>query len=187
MAADLVENPSTLQTFSHDLESAFYVIFYLAGFYREASWSENERSAFLHHTLNPGPCGDTGGKTKRLFICSPDSEFTVKDNLVLTKLLDELKKAIQSRYRLEPAKSTFLELDAYEKLPYKHEGIIQILDGALNSTDPSRNWPERDFAEKQSIHPTNSQMSDSFTYSKRSRSARLSSTSNKRQKSSPLG
>jgi hypothetical protein len=191
MAADLVENPSTLQMFSHDLESAFYVIYYLSGFYREATWSTDERSAFLHHTLNPDTCGQTGGKTKRRFISGNNSpaEFTVKDNLSLTNLLDKLQKVVQIRYQpYEAAESAFLDLQAYEDLPYNHDRIIQIINDALKPTDPELEWPVGDSAKEQDVKPTHVQAR--FVSSTKSRGSRplddCPSSASKRQKSSSL-
>jgi len=194
MAADLVEDPSTLQTFSHDLESAFYVMHYLAGFYGDASWTKNRRSIFYHTVLNSDTCGGFGSPVKRLFISGGGIEFTVNNNSILTKLLRDFKAAIQRKYIGAPLESVFLDLGAYNILEYKHDHFIKILDDALwfQSTDENLNWPVDDSAIGPVVVPTDFQKAGMYTSSKRTRSAfdsncpASSSTGRKRQKSNSL-
>jgi hypothetical protein len=192
MAADLVEDPSTLQTFSHDLESAFYVMHYLAGFFREASWTEDERSIFYHTVLNSDTCGGLGSPAKRLFISGEGIEFTVNNNSILTNLLVDFKAAIRKKYIGAPLESVFLDLGAYNVLEYKHDHIIKILDDALwfQSTDENLNWPVDDSAIGPALVPTDFQKAGMYTSSKRTRSAFdsncPSSTGRKQQKSNSL-
>jgi hypothetical protein len=188
MAADLVEDPSTLQTFSHDLESAFYVMHYLAGFYGDASWTKNRRSIFYHTVLNSDTCGGLGSPAKHLFISGPRMEFTVNNNSILTDLLRDFKAVIQKKYSSTsaPLESVFLDLRAYDVLEYKHDHFIKILGDALLQP----NWPVDDSAISPVVVLTDFQKAGMYTSSKRTRSAFdsncPSSTGRKRQKSNSL-
>jgi hypothetical protein len=55
MAADLIANPGISQTFVHDLESAFYVMFWLSLKYLPSSYRPDKRGSVLNAVFNPIP------------------------------------------------------------------------------------------------------------------------------------
>jgi hypothetical protein len=173
MAGDLVEEPSTLQTFSHDLESAFFVILYLACYYRKTNYSEDKRSIFYHSFLNVTACGDSGSPAKSLFMKDGKIPFIVDDNPPLTSVLCRLIDTLRQRYFADrKLTSVFLDLQTYNALACTHDHIIQVLDDALQPTDPKLKWPLGDFAMKQRIGGTNEEAGNGFISSRKSRSSR---------------
>jgi hypothetical protein len=55
MAADLIADPEISQTFVHDLESAFYVMFWLSLKYLPSSYDPSKRGSVLSGLFNPTP------------------------------------------------------------------------------------------------------------------------------------
>ncbi|KAN0118276.1 Ribonuclease H-like domain containing protein [Russula decolorans] len=55
MAADLIKDPTISQTFVHDLESAFYVMFWLSLKYLPNSYAPSKRGSVLSTVFNPIP------------------------------------------------------------------------------------------------------------------------------------
>jgi len=68
MAADLVQRSTTPHTFVHDLESAFWVMFWIVLSYMPSSWEAGERSSFLRETMSPRVYHNTGGRNKLFFM-----------------------------------------------------------------------------------------------------------------------
>lgn len=108
MAADLVQHSNIIHTFVHDLESAFWVILWLAFSHMSNSWSTEDRSSFLNETMSPRVYGDSGGRGKCFFLRDPHSlsDFSITNNTILTDLLLSLKKTFSVRYRPRPSTSS---------------------------------------------------------------------------------
>ncbi len=68
MAAELVEDPSILHTFEHDLESVFWVLLWMTLLYMKTTWDVGRRSSFLNNTMNPGVYMGSGGINKLAFM-----------------------------------------------------------------------------------------------------------------------
>jgi hypothetical protein len=66
VAADIIDDPNTTQTFIHDLESAFYVLFSLALRFMETTWSAVACSYFLNVAMDP-PTFESGRDGKTFF------------------------------------------------------------------------------------------------------------------------
>ena len=61
MVADLVQHSNIAHTFIHDLESAFWVIIWVAFSYMSNLWSAADRSSFLNETMSPWVYLTSGG------------------------------------------------------------------------------------------------------------------------------
>ena len=96
MAADIVASPTTTHTFIYDIESAFWVLLWMAYAYAPNSDGVGTHSSFLKGTMSPRVFADTGGKNK-LFFLQDDSalwEFKVTNNQIFTDLLQGLKSTL---------------------------------------------------------------------------------------------
>jgi hypothetical protein len=69
MAADLIDDPDTMQTFIHDLESTVHLLcpFSLALRFMETTWSAVTCSYFLDVTMNPPTFEGVGGMANLFF------------------------------------------------------------------------------------------------------------------------
>jgi hypothetical protein len=92
MAADLVENPRIEHTFVHDLESTFYVVFWLSIRLLPNSWSPLKRALVMQEVFNPVAFSDGGSSSKKNWMANaPDEDrFSVDDNEPLSSLIDAL-------------------------------------------------------------------------------------------------
>jgi hypothetical protein len=186
LAVDLMRNPNITQTFIHDLESVFYLLLFLALRYMQTSWQAkpSQLSYALNVIMNPPAYGGIGGSPRLWFMRSPlePEEFEVLDggskplcNQPFTALMYDLKTFLAERHSLPQAThgSIFLDIDAYEKVKYRHDAIIEIFDTALSSS----RWPENDAATPQPIVDFESAVSSQYTSSERSSSTYESSGS----------
>ena len=67
MAADILANPGIKHTPVHDLESAFYIVFWLSISLRllRNNWSSDERGIVMHNLFNPPAFPTAGTPNKR--------------------------------------------------------------------------------------------------------------------------
>jgi hypothetical protein len=172
----------------HDLESAFWVLVWMAVSFMRGNWSTEEVSSFLKETMSPRVYNLSGGRTKLFFmqIGNPIG-YNVLDNRPLTMLLEELRSVLSSRHQLpldEPTCVNALVVRAEikntttiasaETVRFKnaereenidcltdHCVILGMIKTALNLPD----WPSDDAAERQPLL-----MSDSCWSSARSSS-----------------
>lgn len=134
MAADLIESPETPQTFTHDLESAFWGLMWLVLSYMQTDWPDTMRSSFLQSTMSPLIYGDRGGPDKSLFLESdfmPD--LKIRNNAILYEFLYCLKKTLGVRYRTRPSEPS--EPSAWETVLAQLKGKGQK---AQSTEDSSR-------------------------------------------------
>jgi hypothetical protein len=68
MAAELVQDPSILHTFEHDLESVFWVLLWMTLLYMETTCDVGTRSSVLNSTMNPAVYMGSGGMNKLNFM-----------------------------------------------------------------------------------------------------------------------
>jgi hypothetical protein len=103
MAADLIEDPNICQTFVHDIESAFFLLLWMALLYVKSSWENPTLSNFIKSVFHPQVVGSSGGPTKIMFMQSDrlDSlKFTT--NAPLANLLCLWKTTLAIRYAKRP-------------------------------------------------------------------------------------
>ena len=171
MAGDLVndENRQVMQTFVHDLESAFHVLLYLITRFVKTSWSEKQRGDYINNILGT----ESGASSKLLFMESPTrlDDFSISSNAPLEELIVELKRALTVRYsvgykRENPAlKSSLFGMEDYNKSVLKHDNIFELFTMALSSSD----WPQDDKAIEQHIPLSKGHFSSEYLRPKRSR------------------
>ena len=103
MVADLIKSPGIPQTFLHDLESAFWVLLWMALSFMKSSWDNGIRSSFLKGTMSPKVFRDTGGQDKYHFmqVGSPMA-ITIDDNPTMTSFLISLKQILGVRHQKRP-------------------------------------------------------------------------------------
>jgi hypothetical protein len=108
MAADLVESPDIQQTLEHDLESFFWVLFWIILTQVPCSWNIAIRSKFIEDTINPKVYGQSGGRAKKTFLTNPfkllKTDFDIPHNERLHNLLKTMKKLVAARHHPSPRK-----------------------------------------------------------------------------------
>lgn len=191
MAANLVANPNTTQTFVDDLESIFWVVLWIVLTQVQVSWSDEYRSSFIEGTMNPKVYSHCGGRAKKIFLKSDDAlseeEFEIIGNPTLRDLLEGLHSLIGARYRIPPSKKNkpflpdniasgakSMSPEALEEATetYKrqfnhlkdHTMILRQFKAAL-----AYEWPPSDKAKPQRLMASNSVIYSSSSGSKRSR------------------
>ncbi|KAF8503365.1 hypothetical protein F5888DRAFT_1903888 [Russula emetica] len=108
MAADLVEEFGTKQTFAHDLESFFSVLLWIVLTQVETSWGDGFRSSFLEDTFSTKVYKGSGGSNKTMVLTSrialhETGKFKIPDNPTLAKFLYQLKTTVFARYDIKPS------------------------------------------------------------------------------------
>ena len=101
MAADLVKDPTIKLTFVHDLESAFYVVFWLSIRFLPNSWSPDKRAQVMNEVFNPPTTSTVGPSSKKNWMGrAPEviNDFKIDRNPALTSLISSLVPYFQSRH-----------------------------------------------------------------------------------------
>jgi hypothetical protein len=70
MAAGLVKCPNIPHTFVHDLESLYWVLFWIDLTHVQSSWTDESRSSFIKGPMSPNVYSHCGGKEKETFLTS---------------------------------------------------------------------------------------------------------------------
>jgi hypothetical protein len=185
MAADLIKDPTISQTFVHDLESAFYVMFWLSLKYLPNSYTPSKRGSILSAVFNPIPVdsllspilptnsdsdydsdshSESGIGSKVDWMANNDDVdiFKVTGNNPLSLLLPSLKDMLGFRHL---SSKVINKLQSIETLNVEYSRVIKMLDDALQEQ-----WPHDDCAWLQRIAlPANLQIA-ALSASKRSRS-----------------
>ncbi|KAI9441144.1 hypothetical protein BJY52DRAFT_1195097 [Lactarius psammicola] len=96
MAADLIENPKVIQTFIHDIESAFLVLLWVATHYVTPNTELQVLSSFVNSVFNPQVFGSSGGSARAMFMRGEQEldHLIFQDNVPLTRLLHTLKELL---------------------------------------------------------------------------------------------
>jgi hypothetical protein len=198
MAADLVQHSNIAHTFVHDLESAFWVILWVAFSYMSNSWSTEDCSSFLNETMSPRVYHASGGRSKLFFMQSDDSmsDFRVIKNTVLTDLLANLKRTLAVRHQKHPIKSSSkldplaVKAEAEGNTMAKALQHTALIDDKVKEYDEltaclqdhtiilaiieraleSPDWPKDDAADPQDFVASNEVLTSMRSGSKRSRS-----------------
>jgi hypothetical protein len=96
MAADLIADLKMNHTFVYDLESAYYLIFWLSIRFLPNSWSPDNHMMAMHRLFNPVAFLDKGSSGKKDWMVSSFVKETLKfiiiGNLVLTGLIRSLNQ-----------------------------------------------------------------------------------------------
>jgi len=105
MAANLVRQSNIAHTFVHDLESAFWVLLWVAFAFMPNTWSDVDRSSFLRETMSPRVYATSGGRSKLFFMQADHSmwDFHVDNNFPLTGLIKNLKRTLSIRHTPRPS------------------------------------------------------------------------------------
>jgi hypothetical protein len=127
MAADLVEDPTIPQKLEHDLESFFWVLFWIILMQVPCSWNIAIRSKFIEDTMNPKVYGQSGGQAKKTFLTNPfkllKADFDIPHNESLRDFLRAMKEIVAPRHHPPPGAPT--RPNAYS-----------------TPTDPNKNTPD---------------------------------------------
>ncbi|KAH9159380.1 hypothetical protein EDB89DRAFT_1916283 [Lactarius sanguifluus] len=104
MAADLIVNPKISHTFIHDIESAFFVLLWMATHYVQAKMVTEELSGLVNSIFNPQVFGNSGGPGKLAFMRGVEEldNLIFRDNTPLGELLSVLKELLAVRHRRRP-------------------------------------------------------------------------------------
>ncbi|KAI9442014.1 hypothetical protein BJY52DRAFT_1229263 [Lactarius psammicola] len=106
MAADLIENPKINQTFVHDIESAFFVLLWMALLYVKSDWLTDRLSSFVSSIFDPLVFGNSGGSMKIMFMLSDRLDsLNFHRNTPLAQLLRTLRELLGVRYKKRPVKA----------------------------------------------------------------------------------
>jgi serine/threonine protein kinase len=187
MAADLIANPKISQTFVHDLESAFYVMFWLSLKYLPNSYGPSKRGSVLSSVFNPipvdspsSPSSTIGGDdTKLNWMANSDvvDSFKVTGNDPLSDLLSSLKNILGARHisttMIDAIDAILEEVGSSkevtnrlrEKRKVEYSQVLDTLNDALQ-----KQWPHDDSAQLQEIILPSNYQKGALTGSKRSRS-----------------
>ncbi|KAI9448818.1 hypothetical protein BJY52DRAFT_1228126 [Lactarius psammicola] len=175
MATDLVQRSSIPHTFIHNLESIFWVMFWIVLSYMPSFWNKVDHLSFLKETMSPRVYHDSGGRSKLFFmqIKDPISGFSLDQNPILFNLLVSLKKTLTVRHWQLPARPSKLDpLNIKAKMDRSgtlgspvalqdkvqeyimlitclenHKVILRMLSDTLNTPG----WPNNDAADPQSL------------------------------------
>lgn len=110
MAGDLVQRFDIRHTFAHDLESFFWVLLWIILTQVPTHYTDAVRSSFIHGTMSPKVCSDSGGPAKINFLVSPRmleemvEDFRLPNNPSLRALLVQMKRTVADRYLSLPSK-----------------------------------------------------------------------------------
>ncbi|KAI9441960.1 hypothetical protein BJY52DRAFT_1229314 [Lactarius psammicola] len=104
MAADLIENPKVIQTFIHDIESAFLVLLWVATHYVTPNTQLQVLSSFVNSVFNPQVFGSSRGLVRAMFMRGEQEldHLIFQDNVPLTQLLCTLKELLSVRHMKHP-------------------------------------------------------------------------------------
>lgn len=161
-------NPAIKHTFIHDLESAFYVVFWLSIKFLANSWSPERRSLVMNNLFNPVAFATVGASSKRNWMAQGRAEtldFKVIGNEFLTGLIISLVSFFQARHmQIIDQPPTHLNFGPREPdIPMGRDAIEVYLRSNLadhkvviatfrSSLNPEMRWPEVEPATKQNIY-----------------------------------
>lgn len=151
MAADLIEQPDLAQTFIHDIESAFFVLLWMAICYVESTWDTSHRSSFVNIIFNPPVFGDSGGSTKAMFMRSDEQEIPkFPKNRPLAQLLTQLKLSLSYRHKQppEPSRGHDTVADNAKRLTLESQGstdTVETLEGETSMKEADFNRQRHDY------------------------------------------
>jgi len=152
MAGDLVRNLDIPQNVEHDIESAFWVVFWIMLSYLQTNLSVGDRSCYLMNTMNPGVFGGTS-VSKALFMASPIALDELETpSSPLANLLKDMHNTLGKRYRVskKDKNSIFVTEGSTQQdnvVQDQHEPILYFLRTVLEDSP----WPKDDRASLQEV------------------------------------
>ncbi|KAI9437896.1 hypothetical protein BJY52DRAFT_1229987 [Lactarius psammicola] len=133
MAADLIENPKVIQTFIHDIKSAFLVLLWVATHYVTPNTQLQVLSSFVNSVFNPQVFGSSGGLARAMFMRGKQEldHLIFQDNVPLTRLLCTLKELLSVHHMKRPERQHAHDINI--------KGIIDqaLHEGAQGTKFPS--------------------------------------------------
>src|SRR6202034_3231976 len=118
MSAALVSDPTVLQTFIDNLESAFYVILWLVLMYTDSSMTARECTTVMQHVMDPQPVEGMGGHGKVDFLQGQGvlRKLTLENpnQSWLKMLLIDLATLFSVHYEAEPTPNDWDLLDGLD-------------------------------------------------------------------------
>ncbi|KAF8502325.1 hypothetical protein F5888DRAFT_1871862 [Russula emetica] len=176
MAAELIERPKIRHTFSHDLESFFWVLMWIVVTRVPTTWDESTRSIFINGVMNPKVYSNIGSTEKSTWLKAGnplrEKGFQIRDNPILHKLAMELYDSVAGQYCPRPSdQAPPTKLNPYilsgrilcknpeeEDKNYEigltflkdYDTLLKQFEQALNAE-----WPSNDKASLQSIARSN--------------------------------
>jgi len=182
MAADLVTDPTINHMFIHDLESAFYVVFWLSIRLLANTWTPERRALIMHDLFNPVASLTEGASSKKNWMAQPPlnekERFEVVGNLTLTGLILSLLPFFQARHvEIVDQPTTHLNfgpresnlhmdkevINAYLRDLVDHNEVIATFRRSLDIKVP---WPEVEPTTRQDIARIGRAGQDSSKWSK---------------------
>ena len=164
MAAGLVEKPDILQMFVHDIESAFFLLLWMALLFVNSSWQNPRLSSFINDIFHPPVFGGSGGSVKVMFMQLEQLE-TLKfpGNAHLANLLRAWQSTLAVHYTKRPERDL---CDDSEKFDLK-DVILCVHPRFLKI----QGWPTNEPAAKQNVVLSHAEKRSLPTSSKRCREA----------------
>lgn len=180
MAADLVEDPTLVQTMEHDLESAFWVLFWVMLSYMNTDYTPSNRSSYLKQTMNPKCFDGSGGSDKSNLMGNPSAliRCATPDTPFVGKIVKYMHSILGERYQVgeeEPVDLAvlFATTMAPEKKKKKRRTPEQSYELILSTLEYSlkQQWPDPDpGAKAQEVVASNDELYAARSGTKRSRS-----------------
>lgn len=179
MAGDLVKDPQIPQTTEHDLESAFWVLFWVTLSYLKTNYPPATRSSLLKQTMSPRCFVGVGGVDKVNFMINEAQldDFATPDTPLVAKVVRYMHNLLGKRYR---KKSSLTSDDVFADIPAVpistavpdsvvqeyYDKILSVMRTALYEKE----WPDPDpGAEPQEFVLSNEEMYAADSGPKRSR------------------
>lgn len=179
MAGDLVKDPQIPQTTEHDLESAFWVLFWITLSYLKTNYPPATRSSLLKQTMSPRCFVGVGGGDKVNFMINEAQldDFATPDTPLVAKVVRYMHNVLGRRYRKKsvvPPDDAFADIPAIPVSTAIPDSVVQeYYDQILSMMKHAlyqREWPDPDpGAELQEFVLSNEEMYAADSGPKRSR------------------
>ncbi|KAI9430750.1 hypothetical protein H4582DRAFT_2063404 [Lactarius indigo] len=148
MAVDLIKNPNINQTFIHNIESAFFILLWMALHYLHCSWDVDCLSSFVDTVFNPHVYGNMGGLTKLMFMdrLTYAHKFKIKDVIHQAQgIKPTLKLAAVNE---QTFKNALADYKLYMSALDNHNAAILTIKQVINQENA---WPAFEPANRQRL------------------------------------
>ncbi|KAI9433451.1 hypothetical protein H4582DRAFT_2060874 [Lactarius indigo] len=136
MVVDLIGNPKINQTFIHDIESAFFVLLWMATHYVQAKLQTDHLSGLVNSVFHPQIFRSSGGPGNIMFMHGEEEldGLIFHDNAPLTQLLCTLKELLAVRHRKWPEAPHPYRLNINDVI---HQALHEGAQGITSSSELS--------------------------------------------------
>ncbi|KAI9429559.1 hypothetical protein H4582DRAFT_2147458 [Lactarius indigo] len=136
MVVDLIGNPKINQTFIHDIESAFFVLLWMATHYVQAKLQTDHLSGLVNSVFHPKIFRSSGGPGNIMFMHGEEEldGLIFHDNAPLTQLLCTLKELLAVRHRKWPEAPHPYRLNINDVI---HQALHEGAQGITSSSELS--------------------------------------------------